>query len=48
MTSGGNNFNNFFYGKTFIMSGQPSGWGPDFIQGARPPTGASAGFPMSP
>ena len=28
-------FNNFFYCKTFIMTGQPSSdWGPDFIQGA--------------
>ena len=26
LTSGGNNFNNFFYCKTFIMTGQPSGW----------------------
>jgi len=24
------------------MTGQPSGWGSDFIQGARPPTGAGA------
>jgi len=31
------------------MTGQPSGWGPDFIKGAGPAgAGAGAGFPMSP
>ena len=31
LTSGGNNFNYFFYCKTFIMTGQPSRAGADFI-----------------
>jgi len=48
MTSGGNNFNNFFYCKTLIMMGQPFGWrGRQILfRGGRPgwppPTGAGA------
>jgi len=37
MTSGGNNFNIFFYCKTFIMTGNPSGWESVSIQGAKLP-----------
>jgi len=54
VTSGGNNFNNFFYCKTFIMTGQPCGWGRGgqiLYRGRQAPlasTGAGAGFPMSP
>jgi len=55
MTSGGNNFNNFIYCKTFIMTGQPSGWGGGrFYSGAGPlvphwrrPGDSTSKFPLS-